>query len=217
MFSLTSEGKMTQSLDQNVDVLRSRAPLLNAESADEFALLQKELKDEIRPEGVIEQICVDDFAVLVWESLRYRRYKTAMINNSRLAALQGILEQLLCAEDYEHSYEKDRDAEALARDWFGNQRAQARVAKLLRKFQMDEGAIEAGAFRLCFEELERLDRMPTFAEVRRDRALRFIADYRQLLAKQLRQTATEFSTTTRCRVSSQWPSDRTDDGERAAN
>jgi type IV secretory pathway VirB4 component len=177
---------MTQSLDQNV-VLRSMAPLLSAESADEFASLRKELKNEIQPEGAIEQIYVDDFATLIWEILRLRRYKTVILNSSRRAALQGILEQLLSDRDYEHSYQKDIDAEDLARSWFDNKNAQARVAKLLRKFQMDEGAIEAEAFRLCSEELERLERILTALEFRRDRALRFIAEYRQLLSKQLRQ------------------------------
>jgi type IV secretory pathway VirB4 component len=163
------------------------APLLSAESADEFASLRKELKNEIQPEGAIEQIYVDDFATLIWEILRLRRYKTVILNSSRRAALQGILEQLLSDRDYEHSYQKDIDAEDLARSWFDNKNAQARVAKLLRKFQMDEGAIEAEAFRLCSEELERLERILTALEFRRDRALRFIAEYRQLLSKQLRQ------------------------------
>ena len=180
---------MTQSLDQNVDVLRSMAPLLSAESADEFASLRKELKNEIQPEGAIEQMYVDDFATLIWEILRLRRYKTVIINNSRLAALRGILEQLLCRRDYDQPYDKDLDAEDLARSWFDNKKAQARVTKLLRKFQMDEGAIEVEAFRLCAEDLERLDRMLTALEFRRDKALRSIADYQQILSKQFQVAA----------------------------
>jgi hypothetical protein len=39
---------------------------------------------------------------------------------------------------------------------------------------------------LCAEDLERLDRMLTALEFRRDKALRSIADYRQILSKQLR-------------------------------
>jgi hypothetical protein len=184
---------MTQSLDQNVDVLHSMAPLLINESADEFASLRKALKNEIQPEGAIEQMYVDDFATLIWEILRLRRYKTVIINNSRLAALQKILEQLLCcppdSDDSDVIYFHAHAAEDLARGWFDNKKAKTRVAKLLRKFQMDEGAIEAEAFRLCSEDLERLDRMLTAAEFRRDKALRRIADYRQILSKQLRQAA----------------------------
>lgn len=184
---------MTHSLDQNVDLSRSMAPLLSAESADEFASLRKELKNEIHPEGPIEQLYVDDFATLIWEIWRLRRYKTVIINNSRLAALQKILEELLCRPDYDPDsdfiYVHSRAAEDIARSWFDNKKAQARVAKLLRKFQMDDGAIEAEAFRLCAGDLERLDRTLTALEFRRDKALRCIADYRQILSKQLQQAA----------------------------
>jgi hypothetical protein len=184
---------MTQSLDENVDVLRSMAPLLSGESADAFASLLADLKSEIRPEGPIEQMYVNEIATLIWESLRLRRYKTVIINNSRLAALQNILEQLLCRPDYDPDsdfiYVHSRAAEDLARSWFDNKKAQTRVAKLLRKFQMDEETIEAEAFRLCADDLERLDRMLTALEFRREKALRCIADYRQILSKQLQQAA----------------------------
>jgi hypothetical protein len=180
---------MTQSLDQNVDVLHPMAPLLISESADEFASLRKVLKNEIQPEGAIEQLYVDDFATLIWEILRVRRCKTILIDSHRRDALRGILQQLLCDDDYDQPYDQILDAQDLARNWFDRKKAQTRVAKLLRKFQMDEGAIEAEAFRLCSEDLERLDRMLTALEFRRDKALRCIADYRQILSKQLRQAA----------------------------
>jgi hypothetical protein len=180
---------MTQSIDQNADGFHSMAPLLSAKSADEFASLRKEFKNEIQPEGPIEQMYVDDFTELIFEIRRLRRYKNITINNSRLAALQKILEQLLCRRDFDGLYDHDHDAEDLSRSWFDNKKAQTRVAKLLRKFQMDEGAIEAEAFRLCAEDLERLDRMLTALEFRRDKTLRCIADYRQILSKQLQQAA----------------------------
>jgi hypothetical protein len=189
MFRELRSAEMTQSLDQNVDVLHPMAPLLINESADEFASLRKALKNEIQPEGAIEQIYVDDFATLIWEILRLRRYKTVIINNSRLPALQGILEQLLCRRDFDDPDDHEHAADELARGWFANQRAKSQVATLLRKFGLDEAAIEAEAFRLRAEDLERLDRMLTAAEVRRDKALRCIADYRQILSKQLRQAA----------------------------
>ena len=180
---------MTELIDRNADGLRSMAPLLSAESADEFASLRKQLENEIHPEGPIDQIYVDDFATLIWEILRLRRYKTIMIDNHRRDALRGVLMQLLCDDDYDQPYDKALDAKDLACSWFDSKKAQARVAKLLRKFQMDEAAIEAEAFRLCSEDLERLDRMLTALEFRRDRALRFIAEYRQILSRQLQRAA----------------------------
>jgi hypothetical protein len=67
-------------------------------------------------------------------------------------------------------------------------KARIKVSNQLRKFGLDESAIEAGAFRMSCADLERVDRMLTLAESRRDRALRFIADYRQSLALQLRHS-----------------------------
>ena len=103
--------------------------------------------------------------------------------------LRGILEQLLCHRDYDRPYDKDLDAEDLARSWFNNKEAQTRAAELLGQFQMDEGALEAEAFRSCSEDVERLDRMLTALEFRRDKALRSVTDYQQSLSKQLQQAA----------------------------
>jgi hypothetical protein len=72
--------------------------------------------------------------------------------------------------------------EDLARSWFSNKEAQTRVAKLLRQFQLDEGAIDAEAFKLCSEDLKRLDHMLTALQFRRDKALRGVADYREILS-----------------------------------
>jgi hypothetical protein len=178
---------MTESLDQNFDMLRAVTPLLITESVVEFALLRKELENEIKPEGVIEQIYLDDFASLTWDILRLRRSKTGITNGAFLAALQSMLKQLLNRRDYEFPYHHGEAAEDLARGWFENKKAKSKVATLLRKFGLDEGAIEAEAFRSRAEDLERFDRMLALAEVRRDKALRSIADYRQSLAEQIKQ------------------------------
>jgi hypothetical protein len=118
--------------------------------------------------------------------VRLRRAKTGIINGAFLAALQGIQEQVLPRDDDD---DHERAAEDLAREWFENGKAETQVAALLRKFGLDESTIEAQAFRSCAEDLERLQRMLALAEVRRDRALRCIADYRQSLAKQIKQAA----------------------------
>ncbi len=180
---------MSQSLDQDVTMLRSMAPLLSAESPDEFASLRKQLENEVVVRGPIEQIYLDDFANLVWEIWRVRRFKAAIINNSRLAALQTILKQLLARSDFVLSFDLEHAAKDLSRAWFHSKTARTKVAKLLRKFEMNEDAIEAEAFRLCGEDVERLDRILAGLEFRRDKALRCITDYRQVFSKRLEQAA----------------------------
>jgi len=177
----------SQSMNQKVEPLRS-LPCLITESSDELASLCEQVNQEIKPAGFIERIYVEDVVALTWDILRLRRSKTAIINGAFLAALQGILEQLLCRRDTDVLYDHEHAAEDLARGWFDNKKAKTQVATLLRNFGLDERAIEAEAFRLRVDDLERFDRMLALAEVRRDRALRCIAEYRQSLAKQIKQS-----------------------------
>ena len=178
-------------MNQQIELSHSLPCLTITESSDELVSLCKQVDDEIKPTGFIERMYVEDVIALTWDILRLRRCKTAIINGAFLAALQGILEQLLCRQDYDPDsdfiYVHSRAAEDLARGWFENKKAKRKVATLLRNFGLDEGAIEAEAFRSRAEDLERFDRMLALAEVRRDKALRSIADYRQSLAEQIKQ------------------------------
>jgi hypothetical protein len=189
MFSLTSESKkMAQSMNQQVELSYSLPCLTITESSDELASLCKQVDDEIKPTGFIERMYVEDVIALTWDILRLRGSKTGIINGAFLAALQSVLEQLLNRRDYESPYHHEEAAEDLARSWFENKKAETQVATLLRKFGLDEAAVEAEAFRSCAEDLERFDRMLALAEVRRDKALRSIADFRQSLAEQIKQS-----------------------------
>jgi hypothetical protein len=100
------------------------------------------------------------------------------------------LEQFL--KQYWHWNNEERDeAEALARGWFTEREAKKIVAEMLAEFQLDESAIEAEALKLLSEDavLETFDRMLTSLESRRDKALRCIGEYRESLARQLRESA----------------------------
>jgi hypothetical protein len=164
--------------------------LLIAESKDQFAALYGDLEQEIQPKGVIERTYVHDIANIIWEIQRLRKFKTAIINSARRPALQAILRQILAPLDFMAAREREQEADSLACDWFETQKAKKQVEKLLRKIGLDEVAVEAEAFRSRAEDLERIDRMLTALEFRRDKALRCVADYRQILSKQL-QRATD--------------------------
>ena len=113
----------------------------------------------------------------------------------KLPAISGrlsayvVLEQLLDPHDFEFSYQIEQAAAELARGWFENDDDKANVAKLLRKFQLDETAIEAEAFRLNADDLERLDRMQAVFAVRFEKALRCIAEYRKSFSTELQHAA----------------------------
>jgi hypothetical protein len=173
---------------KNELALLPKSPLLLTESADEFDALRDAFEQEIKPQGIIEQMYVHDINSIVWEILRLRRCKVVIINSAFRSALQNLLKQLL-RQPGEDEYEVEDEAQALAQSWFTNQQTKKRVSAILSRFRLDESAIEAEAIRRSSSDLELLDRMLTSLESRRDKALRCVAEYRASLAHRLRESA----------------------------
>jgi hypothetical protein len=162
--------------------------LLITESSAEFDAVRRALEQEIRPRGIIERIYVNDISSIVWEILRLRRCKTAIINIGFLAALENLLSQLLKRPDDSHSSVRDQ-AEALALSWFTDQEARKKVSGLLDQFGLEEFAIEAEAIRRSLSELESIERLLSSLESRRNKSLRCIGQYREGLGRQLREAS----------------------------
>jgi hypothetical protein len=140
--------------------LLPRPPLLMTESREEFDRVRNSLEREIQPQGIIEQMYVDDMAYIVWDIRRLRRCKDTIINFAFRTGLERVLKQLLRqpgqSEWFINNSEEIRD---LALRWFTDPKAKKEVSELLRKFQLDEIAIEAEAIRDSSQDLEQLDRM----------------------------------------------------------
>jgi hypothetical protein len=170
-------------------VLVPKVTLLMTESAKEFASLCASLSREMKPRGIIEQTYVDDFATILWEIWRLRRCKAVIINTAFRPALENLLRQLMRPPGlFFDDLQNDR-VNALALAWFSDPQCKDEVTENLREFHLDDFAIEAEAIRISARDLEPLDRMVTSLEVRRDKVLRSIAEYRYTFAKQLRQTS----------------------------
>src|SRR5919197_681508 len=136
-----------------------KLPLLITESAEEFDALRDAFKQEIKPQGIIEQMYVHDISSIVWEILRLRRCKVIIIN----AAFSNALEDLLVrrGQPGQQDFQTRDGARRLAHAWFTDEEAQKRVSEILGRFDLDESAIEAEAIRRSSPALERLDRMLT--------------------------------------------------------
>jgi hypothetical protein len=165
----------------------SKMPLLITESAEDFAALTSELKQELKPRGIIEQMYVAQIAYLVWEILRWRRCKAAIINMALKEALSGLVYHL-AGEPGPDTPQREW-VDAVCRDWFTKPKARKEVLELLDEFRLDESALEAEAIRSRFSDLEMFDKMLTLQEARLDKALRSIADYRDGFAKQVREVS----------------------------
>ena len=167
--------------------LFSKTPLLITESRDDFAALKAALTSEIKPRGIVQQLYLADTAALFWEISRVRRCKVAIVNTAFSGAVWGIVDRLL---DHPGMGTAERKwADAVSRDWFSKPTARKEVLELLDKFHLDESAIEAEAIRKKFSELETLDRMLIMLELRLNKALRSIADYRDSFAIQVREVS----------------------------
>jgi hypothetical protein len=175
---------MPEPTESGALALISMPALLLSESAEEFNSLAAALAEEIKPRGIIEQMQVAEATKLVWETLRLHRCKAAMINTAFRGALKNLLVQLWKNPDELAPYQA---AEALAFEWFSDPKAKKEVAEILGKFHLDESAIEAEAIKSLASELEILDRMLMALEVRRHRAIRGIADYRDNFADRVRE------------------------------
>jgi hypothetical protein len=166
-------------------VLAPKSPLLITESADEFDALRGAFEKEIKPRGIIEHMYVYDIACIVWEILRLRRGKAAIINAAFRDAFADVLTKCLTKPG---KFQLVRgDAETLTLDWFRGEEGKKRVAEILSQNGLDEYAVEGEAIKRSASTLELLDRMLASLERRRNRALQCIGEYRYGLAKQLRE------------------------------
>ena len=165
---------MARPSDRKELTLFAKPPLLITESAEDFASLSAALAQEIKPRGIVERMYVAEIAALVWEILRFRRCKAAIVNAAFKGALEDLLSRLIGTPDW-HALRE------LVEDWFSKSEAKKEVSELPAQYHLDESAIEAEAIRSRSEELEVLDRMLTSLESRRNKALRCIADYQDRL------------------------------------
>src|SRR5215468_673482 len=172
---------------RNELALLPKLPLLITESAEEFDALRDAFEREIKPRGIIERMYVHDICSIVWEILRLRRCKAVIINSAFRRALEDLLVQL--RQPGQQDFEARDPARKLAHAWFTDKEAQKQVSETLRRFDLDESAIEAEAIGKSSSELELLDRMLTSLESRRNKALGCVAEYRASLAHQLRESA----------------------------
>jgi hypothetical protein len=122
------------------------APLLITESADAFDCIRDAFDEEIKPQGIIEQIYAANIAYLTWEIIRLRRCKAVIINAAFRVALVDLLKQLL-REPGQQSYEVANEADDLAYGWFTDKDVKKQILELLSQFQLDESAIEAQAIK----------------------------------------------------------------------
>jgi hypothetical protein len=167
----------------------SELNFLRTESKDGLAILLADISQDIEPIDSIERIFVQDVASYTWDILRYRRIKTAILDNAFGKAVQLILYQIQLPPSANLMAERWSAAEYLGFQWASDPECRNQVLSLLEEAGFDESAIEAIAYQIVAEDLERADRMLNSAHTARDKALRSIVKYRKSFAIRLRQSS----------------------------
>ena len=141
----------------------------------------------MKPRGILEALLVADVAEKAWESRRYRRIKTNLINSARRPGVKRLLESLIeCSRELDYR-QRETEIYRLTEQWFSDESDKNEVLQILERFGLDEFAVEAAAMRTVARDLEKLDRLMASQEARLSRALRLLADLRGgFIGKQLR-------------------------------
>ena len=153
-------------------------PLLDGECPEVYDALLARVTGAVNPKDIIEEIWVHDIVDLVWEILRLRRLKVALLSSS---VGRGL-----------HKLYQDRDnygMGSLIARWSAREPA---AVKKIEQFLKDHGltmdAVMAHTFVACLDEIERIDIAISRAEARRNAAQREIERRRSVFGQILQRT-----------------------------
>jgi hypothetical protein len=153
------------------------ALVVGEESAAYDAFLAR-VTGALKPGDILEEIWVREIVDLVWEGFRLRRAKANLLTRCARAGVRNVLWDSLGDE-----------ADDVLRKWGARDEAAQHVVDAALA---DEGlSLEAAAagelWRKEFDQIERLDRMITTAELRRQLALHELERHRTALAQLLQR------------------------------
>ncbi len=160
------------------DLALGGPPLIPGDDRTGYDALLAGVTATVAPADPLEQAWVRDVVDLIWEALRLRRLKAALLTASADGGLGDVLKAI--GVPFERRYE-------LVPAWFArNLDAVGDVDAELEAAGLGMEHVMAQTLRRCINEVERIDRMVASAEARRAAALREIAGYRAEFAARLR-------------------------------
>jgi len=160
------------------------APLIQGEEISGYDTLLARISGAVKPADILEEIWVRDVVDLVWDAIRLRRWKAALITASVDEGMQRVLLRF-----------DVRDFIGVAKRWAARDEETVReIDALFTSAGLTMDAVMAQTLRLLVGEIERIDRMSMSAEVRRNAALREPERHRAGFAQTLRRVAQEVQT-----------------------
>ena len=163
----------------DVQALLGPPPLFRSEDKDAYGELLARVQASVQPKDIIEEFWVRDVVDLVWEALRLRRLKASLMTGTARKALAKVLRSI-----------SHPDPEEAAATW---ETRDAGAVELVESWLKESGfsmdVVMAQALRMRLDDIERIDRMITSAEMRRHAVLREVDRHRAALAEGLRRAA----------------------------
>jgi hypothetical protein len=156
-------------------------PLVEGEDDKLYREFSARVVSAVKPQDGIEEILVQDVVDLSWDIRRMRLYKAALLS---AWSWRGVEQLAVLARDKEA-------ARTLAHDWAASYQEETdEVKEMLDERGLQYEALAALAWADRIGDMERIERMITNAEQRRNGALREIQRHRSALAAAVRR-ATE--------------------------
>jgi hypothetical protein len=161
-------------------------PLILGEDETLYDKLLARVTHAVGPRDIIEDIWVKDVVDEVWEAQRLRRLKAALLRTAGKPHLVRILTTAI--DPLTERPLTPAGAELLAVGCLqGDEQSLAEVADMLTDVALDFDAIMAKALSDRIEIIEKLDRLITSADARRDKALSNVDRRREAFARRLRR------------------------------
>jgi hypothetical protein len=141
--------------------------ILSTEDPKAYNALRFHLWELCRPKNVLQWLGFLKLHDLVWEQLRLRRIKPAIIESARKKALSRLLLSMTneSVRDFTPSGNATR-AEEAAVDWFTNPSVKKEIQALLGKFNYSQNTIDAMAVVERQDELIALEKMQMMNDAR---------------------------------------------------
>lgn len=149
------------------------SPMRLAHEAQTRAIIRQTLIDAIEPTNIIEEKAIDVLTGLTWELQALERCRFYALEFARREAL---LELLVGRLDQAHAL-----IQALYK---GDQSASDQIDLALRRFGISEEVIEAQAYLISLETVDRLNRLAAQTQIRFDMQLRQIERRRPLVGSE---------------------------------
>ena len=150
-------------------------PLVHGENQLTYYALQAEIRAELKPLNIVEQLLVKDIVEYSWEIARLRDTMIRLQDVGRTEGLENLLLSLgvLPGNAMQIAHRS------------ANRSLNWAVPEKLNQRRIDDQAVQAVTFMLYLDVIERVDRMIGIAEARRHRVLLELDRRRASSPKQL--------------------------------